>query len=186
MMDINTLAKASNIPIRNLRRLQKLGVLQVKPSKYPEIEDIKEKYKANRPLNVLQCLYLIKHPETHHLLNTEYVNSILSKLGDVKNESAPWTIASQIDLTAKKNSEAIKIVSEWVSNLILINTAFDKGKMQSHHFIASRLLYNVPDHLLDLKASKINICMYHCRNKLPSFWQITDKGTRYFRPQLDI
>jgi hypothetical protein len=166
--------------------LQKLDVLQVKPCKYPEIEDIKEKHKANRPLNVSECLYIIKHPETHHLLNTEYVNSILSKLGDVKNESAPWSISSQIDLTAKKNIEAIEKVSEWISDLIMTNPAFDKSKTQGHHFITTRLLYNVPNHLLDLKASKINICIYHCRTKLPSFWRVTDKGTGYFRPQLDL
>jgi hypothetical protein len=186
MMNIYDLAKASNISIKSLRRLQKLGVLQVKPCNYPEIEDIKEKYKASRPLNLLQCLYILKHPETHHLLNTDYVKSILSNLGDVKNESASWSIASQIDLTAKKNIEAIEIVSEWISNLILTNKAFDKGKTRRHHFIAARLLYNVPNHLLDLKASKINICMYHCRAKLPSFWRVTSKSTVYFRPQLDL
>jgi hypothetical protein len=190
MPTIYEISQASGLSLRTLRKLEKLGALNVTKSSDPITDAARENLKKGNKLTALQQLHLLRNPAARDTLQQWdlEIDVILNRLGDVIGEAIPWTISNAIELAARREPAAIEKISGAILNLINLSDAFDKGRAQDHAFIAVRLLADVPAHSLESLAKRLQSCLWQCRRSaLSDCWRLNDKGqTEYFRPMKKV
>jgi len=191
-MDIHEIHDASGIGIRSLRKLEKLGVLKVsKSSAHPELSRIRAALRRGNPLTAYQLVTLYRYPAMLEQVGDARAKTraeiAVEALGDVKGEACPWSIAADIPGAAIKEKEAIRSLATWIVRHIDAHAA-DYERGQFHAYLAVRLLYEVPENLMQQNYPVLAPALLQIR-KHPVMWGYSatnEKGHTVYRKPLDL
>lgn len=189
-MNIYQIAEQTGVSLRILKKLEKLGYLNVSETENPTVEKIRQNLRRRNPLSAEQQLYLLKNPSAMEFLEDwDYViEDYLNLLGNVIEERMPWRTAASIVSSGDNDKEATGRVAAWICDFIDQNSAFAKGATCEHTYLAVRMLADIPDNLLHMSVTTIRQAMKNCRRTkiMKGYWH-TDpvkKRTIYHRPTM--
>ena len=185
-MDLYEISVKSSLPIRTLKRLQKLGCLKVGQSSNPLAAQIRFGLSRHNPLSVAHLIALLEDEDEILLdaLGNHIVAAAdqIAKLGDWRNDIAPPEIAMTIDSAAIKDEIATRNLIAWIQA-----TLPAQGEV-SHAWLAVRIAMGAKPHFRGIILNRINLALLNCRAQ-PEFagWFTVRKAkgqavTFYHRP----
>lgn len=189
-MDIYDLADKSGVSLRTLKKLEKLGALNLPKPKKPIIQKIKHNLKRGNPLTAEHLLHLVKNPEDVKLFRAwEYIiQDYLEELGDAMQEKMPWHISAESSFAGNRDMEAAEKLAKWFCRFIDSSPAFADGASCNHAYLAVRMLADIPDNLLYQSLPVAARAMLNCRKTktMAGYWHTDPKTrrTRYHRKAL--
>lgn len=185
-MNIYQLSLKSEIPLKALRRLEKLGVLKVDAGN-EELEKLIFHMRGNQILSVAQLLRLIEQPDLLAEMRAwkpryaKRAREQIAALGDMSSSLAPRDVTAAVVGAARGEDDESLVIAEWLKTVL---PAVPVG----HAWVAVRLLLPLNEFMRGNVAPSVNIALMNMR-KLPELrgWWRSDKiGTRsviqYWRP----
>lgn len=186
-MNIHKIAEKSRVPLKHLRRLEKLGVLKVDKNTDEMPDKIRLAIQRGNALSAEQCLYLLKRDDWQDEFPefVERAENQIDCLGDPSKSAAPWgAVAMYVADVSAKNTKATETVALWLVHCI--NTM--QSAQCDHTYLAVRLLWNVPEIVVPMMAKALHHCMWNCRKSeiLSGYWRSEGGKTVYHKAMLDL
>ena len=139
MTTLSQMSEKSGLSLRWLKKLDKLGYLNATDSPTPMIDGIRANFKKGNRLTALQQLELWRNQQwiEKYFQQWEYdIQSVLSALGDVSENAAPWSISNGIELAARQEPDAVQKIAAWLQSTL---ATMDCSECD-HAYIVTRLL----------------------------------------------
>lgn len=185
-MNIYELAKRTRVPLKTLRKVDKVGALNVEKDFGP-ISELVFHMSTNQVFTVPMLMHMVDNPELIDDLG--YVSATYQRraqaqfaaLGDLSACLAPSAVTAEIRQAAKGDDDAALVIAEWLMSVLPPDPV-------SHYWVAVRLLKPLNEFMRGQYMPSIKLALLNVR-KLPEFagyWRSEKIGTRntikYFRP----
>lgn len=188
-MNIFDLSQKTRIPMKSLRKLEKLGVLIV--DREPDIiSEIAFHMRTNWQLSLPMLMHFVDQPEL--LDDLGYVSARyrqraetqIEALGDLSQHLAPLKVTSAIDGAARNESEAIAILETWLKDVLPCDPV-------SYYWICVRLLKPQNEFLRAAALPLLKLAMMNVRKSdtFKAYWVSKELGSRTtirYRKPLDL
>ena len=191
MQDIYEIHLKSGVPLRHLKKLQRLGFLRSVDPENPEIAKMICTLKKGNPLGAFQLSILAETPSLVWELG-RYASTARKQvegLGDVKADAPSSMIAVTLVEAAKRepNLDEVGRLERWMKRVI------PAGREVSHQFMAARALYGLSVSSKPFYAGQAAKAFANVRRQ-PSFdgWFTLRRGpyernaTFYHQPSFDL
>lgn len=186
-MNVHEIAEKYNLPIRKLKKLEADGLLVTTAGDSRPIK-MRAYLSSNRPLSVVQLIDLKRDSSGALLARLGgyriRAEELLAEVGDIASGAHPGgTATSRLYGAAILERPALDALAEWLRETI-------PPQGCSYHYIATRLLWNVPADQLPRAYKFLPRALINLR-ALPELagWSTKEKGegTRFIRPKpLDL
>lgn len=188
-MNIYEIHEKSNVSLRTLRKLEKLGFLKVGRTEGDEtLLKLTLNLRKGNPLTPRELLGLYKNPGWLESLGKHAAagDAWLEMLGDAKRDACPWSIAAEIPGAAAGEADAIAALAKWLSQHIETSSAYEEPRVYA--YVAVRLLYNIPDNLLKMNFPVLGAAMLKIRKHPAMIGKsfVDDDRRTKFRKALDL
>lgn len=149
MANIFEISEETGISLAKLRRMDKKGFLRLDTVENEVVTQLRHYLARNQQMSVKQLMWLIENPSAIIDLGGKAprARAQLAALGDI--EPAPSTVTAYIGDAARKDAEAVEILSQWLREVL-------PAKPVSHAWISVRLLLGTPVGG-NLRASNISL-----------------------------
>ena len=184
-MNVHEIADKFGLPVKKLQRMEKAGLLVTTPGD-ERPHKMKGYLASNRPLSVAQLLDLMREPALFDQLGKlgtyeAKARAQVDELGDVAADALSVEVAANLIYGgAIADGDSLRTLESWLHAVI-------PAKGCSYHYVAARMLYNVPGGRFAVSYRYLPRAILNLRN-LPSLagWSSRDEGvnapTKFHRP----
>lgn len=181
MPTIAELSQAHKIPVRHLRKLADLRLLNCEIEKPKPLDEILATLKKGNPLSAFQLLSLIREPGRLNGLPLEYSDAAkiqIRLLGDIERDAFnPERGAHNIITEASAGDPvALREFGEWLASVIPEDGC-------GYSYLAVRALASVDARFLELVKSRVSKAVLKARSHpaLAGMSETENRKTRFFR-----
>lgn len=187
MANIYEIYNKSDVSLRTLKKLDRLGFLKSDEIENPEIAKMICALQKGNRLSVAHRVMLIDEPPLLFKLGkyARHAKEQLDELGDAKGEAAKPAISFVIDQASRDQLNEVAALGKWMKRII------PADQEVSHHYVAVRALLGVSPDSRNHIAGQINRAFLNVRNSPDFVGWFTLKPTRhgnnvsfYHRPRL--
>lgn len=184
-MNVHEIADEYGLPIKKLQRLAKAGLLVTTPGD-DRPHKMRSYLASNRHLSVAQLLDLMREPALFDQLGKlgtyeAKARKQLKALGDVKAGAIPTeTAANLIYGAAIAELDSLEKLASWIKSTVPPGGC-------SYHYLAARMLFNVPGGRFAVSYNFLQRAILNLRN-MPALAGWSSKGsepnapTKFHRP----
>lgn len=178
-MNIYEIAAAQNVHVGKVRKiLQAAKIPYTEPS--GAASSLRYGLSRNHQLTAVQMLMLLEDARLFRALGKyeTLARTQIFWLGDVQPDAAPPTVTAYIADAAGGDDQAATIIASWIKRVL-------PDRPVSHHWIAVRLLFNLPPNLRKAASTQLSLALRNVRNR-PDFrdWWTTRPGPNNRRPSV--
>lgn len=177
-MNILEFCETFRISLAKAKRMDKAGVLRLDENMSDEETAIRAALAKGQPLTAFQLCALVERPGLLLSLGryAGRAETLLSELGDVREETAPREVSAAILHAARGDDRAVSVLAEWIKGIIP-----SRGSV-SHSYIATRLLLGVPENLRKFEVPRLPRAIFYCRKgeALQGWFTVHEQGKRTF------
>ncbi len=188
-MDIFDVAKLTGVSVRNLKKVEKHGLLKIKKPNNDVLAKARHNLRRGNALTAEQLAYFIRFPDWLDRLDSPYeanARAVIETLGDVTGEAMPWEVSAGLPFAVNGEEDSLGPIVTWLRTLIDTSPAFAAGRMRGHAYMAVRVLAGIPEQHLESNAPLISKLFWKIRTRSKDFaeyWFVDEnKRTQYRRP----
>lgn len=179
-MNIEELAKSYNISITKVQRLYRDGWLRGVSNSNVEIRKMKQYLMNKRPLSTAMCISLLRDNSLLEELGGVMQKAVvqLSHIGNPDDGALPADKWGDIVGASINDIDSLNSIADWLLQAIPSSGC-------NYHYIAVRLLWNVPQERLAQVYSRIPRCLINVR-AIPRLAGCSDRAdgpTKFYRPE---